>query len=62
MIKFLKTLYARQTSQVLMQSTMADYQYELVVVEAQAAYAIKMAEFYREGIKRLRVQLTKEVI
>lgn len=57
MLKLLSQLYVKQNAQMLMQANLAEYQLELVHSEAQTSYHAKLSEFYREGIKRLQMQL-----
>ena len=41
----------------LVKTNLEDYERLLVIQEAAAAYHFKMAEYYREGIQRLKKQI-----
>ena len=41
----------------IVKTNLEDYERLLVIQEATAAYHFKMAEYYREGIQRLKKQI-----
>jgi hypothetical protein len=45
--------FKKPSAAQLAQETLEDYERQLLIQEAAAAYHAKMAEFYREGINRL---------
>ena len=48
--------FRKPTARVIIQANLEEYERQLVNQEAAAAYHTKMAEYYREGIKRLQSQ------
>lgn len=48
--------FRKPTALSILKETLDDYERQLLVREAEAAYHSKMAEYYREGIARLKKQ------
>ena len=51
--------FRKPTAEEVIRQDLAEYSRQVIVQEAAAAYHRKLAEFYKEGITRLRGQTTQ---
>lgn len=52
--------FKKPAANEVLKEHLEEYKRQLITQEASAAYHAKMAEYYREGIKRLQKQIPDE--